>query len=178
MLVNLTNVFTSERQEGTYEYIFDQPELEVDMQHYPLIKGEPVMVTIKKVGVGQGTVEGNVSIVISMNCDRCLTEVEQPITFSFFHKVTTPEFRNAKEFEEDEDEEECFMEGYSLNITNLINNEILMNWPTKVLCKENCKGICKSCGQDLNNGTCTCDTFVPDPRMAGIKDIFAANKEV
>ncbi len=40
------------------------------------------------------------------------------------------------------------------------------------------KGICRQCGRDLNTGTCDCDTFVPDPRMAVIKDIFNGNKEV
>ena len=65
-----------------------------------------------------------------------------------------------------------------LNVENLIFNEILMNWPMKVLCKADCKGICKMCGKDLNLGECGCDTFVPSPGLAGIKEIFNANKEV
>ena len=48
----------------------------------------------------------------------------------------------------------------------------------KILCKPDCKGICPTCGRDLNTGTCDCDNFVPDPRMAAIKDIFEADKEV
>ena len=71
-----------------------------------------------------------------------------------------------------------FMEGYQLNVEQLIYSEIIINWPMKVLCNENCKGICKICGQNLNEGMCTCDDFVPDPRMSGIKDIFNAYKEV
>ena len=50
--------------------------------------------------------------------------------------------------------------------------------PVKVLCRPDCKEICKKCGHNLNDGDCGCDTFVPDPRMAAIKDIFNANKEV
>ena len=48
----------------------------------------------------------------------------------------------------------------------------------KILCKEDCKGLCSVCGKDLNEGKCDCDTFVPDPRMAAIMDIFRENKEV
>ncbi len=70
------------------------------------------------------------------------------------------------------------MEGYHLNVDELINNELLLNWPMKILCKEDCKGICKVCGKNLNDGACGCDDFVPDPRMAAIKDLFNANKEV
>ncbi len=43
--------------------------------------------------------------------------------------------------------------------------------------KDDCKGICPVCGQNLNEKECGCDTFVPDPRMAVIQDIFK-NKEV
>ena len=70
------------------------------------------------------------------------------------------------------------MEGYHLDIDGLINNEILLNWPMKVLCNESCKGICKVCGKNLNEGDCGCDDLFPDPRMAAIKDIFNAYKEV
>ena len=70
------------------------------------------------------------------------------------------------------------MSGYELDVDTLINNEILINMPVKVLCKEECKGICPVCGGNLNEKECGCDTFVPDPRMAAIKDIFNANKEV
>lgn len=70
------------------------------------------------------------------------------------------------------------MEGYQLNVDVLVYNELLMNQPEKVLCKPDCKGICMKCGKDLNEGECGCDTFVPDPRMAVLQDIFKANKEV
>jgi uncharacterized protein len=70
------------------------------------------------------------------------------------------------------------MEGFQLDLDALVQNEILVNWPVKILCKEDCKGICPKCGQNLNVGNCGCDTFVPDPRMAVLKDIFESNKEV
>ena len=57
-------------------------------------------------------------------------------------------------------------------VEELLRNEIVINWPMKILCRPDCRGICRQCGQDLNTGTCDCDTFVPDPRMAVIKDIF------
>ena len=60
-----------------------------------------------------------------------------------------------------------------------MESEISFNMPTKILCKPDCKGICKVCGKNLNEGDCGCDQFVPDPRMAAIKDIYDAfNKEV
>ena len=47
---------------------------------------------------------------------------------------------------------------------------------SKILCDEDCKGICKKCGQNLNDGACECDDFVPDIRFANLMDIFNGSK--
>ena len=114
-------------------------------------------------------------MTFAMNCDRCLKPVEQTLALRFDREVFAPDtIGSIPDGADDQD----FMDGYQLNVEDLLYNEIVMNWPMKVLCKPDCKGICRQCGQDLNTGTCDCDTFVPDPRMAVIKDIFNGNKEV
>ena len=80
-------------------------------------------------------------------------------------------------FKDDEDEQ-YFMNGYEMDVETLIDNEMIMSMPMKVLCKETCKGLCPVCGKNRNLGECGCDTFIPDPRMAAISDIFNAIKEV
>ena len=57
-------------------------------------------------------------------------------------------------------------------------DELIVQWPIRVLCKDDCKGICSRCGANLNIQTCDCDTTGLDPRMAAIKDIFSKFKEV
>ena len=72
-----------------------------------------------------------------------------------------------------------FMEGYSLNIDSLIDNEITTSWPMKVLCRPDCKGPCPVCGKRFEHGSMRLRYFLfPDPRMAAIMDVFNANKEV
>ena len=118
--------------------------------------------------------EGNVKLTFRTNCDRCLTEVPTILDLTFERIVTSPEVAA-----EDEDADDLsFMEGYQLDVETFVYNEIIGNWPAKVLCKEDCKGLCPVCGQNRNVRDCGCDTFVPDPRMAVIQDIFNANKEV
>jgi uncharacterized protein len=65
-----------------------------------------------------------------------------------------------------------------LDVDCLVVNEILVNWPTKVLCKEDCKGICPVCGKNRNLYDCGCDTVVLDPRMQQFQDVFKDFKEV
>ena len=71
----------------------------------------------------------------------------------------------------------CIAEKH-LDVDQLVHNEILTDWPIQVLCREDCKGICPSCGANRNQTSCGCDTAVPDPRMAAISDIFSKFKEV
>ena len=75
-------------------------------------------------------------------------------------------------------DEQSYLTGYNLDADRLVCNELSLNLPMKVLCKEDCKGICNRCGANLNYGICGCDTRSLDPRMAVIQDIFKQFKEV
>ena len=70
------------------------------------------------------------------------------------------------------------MIGFHLDLDRIIYDEVLVNWPMKVLCREDCAGICKKCGQNLNHKTCDCEKTELDPRMAVIQDVFNKFKEV
>ena len=74
--------------------------------------------------------------------------------------------------------DDSYVEENSIDTDALINHEILIHFPMKVLCREDCRGICLKCGKNLNHGECGCDRVSPDPRMAAIQDIFKNFKEV
>ena len=75
-------------------------------------------------------------------------------------------------------EDTDYIIGTSLDTNELAKSEILLHWPMKILCKDDCKGLCSKCGADLNYEECGCDRTVLDPRMAAIQDIFNKFKEV
>ncbi len=174
MFINLTDVFTTEDKVVSMQIEIPMQEVSNGREQYELISKMPLSLTLSNLGKGKARIEGQTEIVLAMNCDRCLKPVSQKMVLNFTREVVAPD----AEMEQSEEDDQCFMEGYQLNLEDLLNNEIIINWPMKVLCKPDCKGICKQCGKDLNTGMCQCDTFVPDPRMAVIKDIFNANKEV
>ena len=76
----------------------------------------------------------------------------------------------------DSEDEMPYVSGYSLDVDLFVSDELYVNMPMQVLCKEDCKGLCPKCGKDLNKGDCGCDKTVLDPRMAKILDIFNAEK--
>ena len=58
-----------------------------------------------------------------------------------------------------------------LDLDALAEEDVVLNLPSKVLCKEDCKGLCPQCGKNLNDGPCDCKEPV-DPRLAGLLDLL------
>ena len=114
-------------------------------------------------------------VVLEIPCDRCLEPVDYKIDIDYFKDLDMNKTAEEKIAELDED---YYLEGTSFDTEVLIHNEVLVNLPMKVLCRENCKGICNRCGANLNLGSCKCDDAELDLRMSKILDIFNQFKEV
>ena len=174
MFINLSDVFLFDGRTLEVTCPIEMTEVQNGYESFSIIEKSDVTFAGAHKSKGRARITGDAYVVVDMACDRCLKPVPVRIDLSFERDVYSPEVDAGEDTEDNLD----IMEGYQLNVESLIFNEILMNWPMKVLCKADCKGICKMCGKNLNLGECGCDTFVPDPRMAVIKDIFNANKEV
>ena len=173
MLVNLSDVFASTDRVQQLDAEYSQSEFSDGVQKYRILEKTVFPFTFTNIGTGKVRIETKGCVTLQMACARCLTEVDVPLQLEIVREVYAPD-----QLTEDDADEQNFVQDYSLQVDDLINNEILLSLPTRVLCKPDCKGICMKCGQNLNLGECGCDTFVPDPRMVAIKDIFNASKEV
>lgn len=172
MLINLTDVLRKEGMRMTREIPLEMKRFEDGMGSYEILSASPVMLILSNAGPDRAKIGGNVKLNFKTSCDRCLEETVTDLELSFERTAATPGT-------EDEEAEGPELTGdCGLDVEAFIHNEILINWPTKILCREDCRGICPVCGRNLNSGECGCDTFVPDPRMAVIQDIFNKNKEV
>lgn len=175
MLINLSDVLTTEGKVVREEIPLEMTVFVNGSGAYDIVGKSLVELTFTNIGIDKARVEGSCKLRFVAACDRCLTEVPVTLELNFDRMVVSPG-TNA----EDEETEDNLgvMDGYHLDTEALVYDEIIVNWPVKILCKEDCKGVCPVCGQNLNERECGCDTFVPDPRMAAIKDIFNASKEV
>lgn len=175
MLLNLTDIFTSEGKSRSEDITIEMTAFKSRMGDFSIVEKTPLHLTLSNEGVDKAKVSGYAEITQLMYCDRCLKEVPVKMVLDFSRTVASPDVDDSEVLDESD---LGVMNGYQIDIEVLVYNELLMNQPEKVLCKPDCKGICKKCGKDLNEGECGCDTFVPDPRMAVLQDIFNANKEV
>ncbi|AKT53050.1 DUF177 domain-containing protein [Selenomonas sp. oral taxon 478] len=106
---------------------------------------------------------GTVRAVRAFVCDRCLAESERENTYDFSEDYAkTPG---------EADETEGY-DGETIVLDPLVRDTLLVAEPLRELCKSDCKGLCPVCGQNLNEGTCTCNTFVPDPRLAALESLL------
>jgi uncharacterized protein len=107
---------------------------------------------------------GMVDGLLALTCSRCLEGFTNPLALEINEKFSS--------VPNDEDDSLIFIDSDKINLTELIENNILMSLPIKKLCSEDCKGLCQNCGSNLNQGLCSCDNSDIDPRLAGLKDLF------
>ena len=115
----------------------------------------------------------DVDFTILDNCARCLDEVEVPIEYSIEGFLVKEGF-DEEEFEEDD---AFIYDGKELNLIDIIEQTLDFNIPARILCNDDCQGLCHECGANLNKQECSCsenanDEEIIDPRFAKLKDIF------
>ncbi len=136
---------------------------------------EPFDVILSMIGTGKLHITLSTKASILGECNRCLTDVsfEVPVTVD-----ETVQISEGQVVTDDDIGPYSFVDGEEIDIDELILNEILVNFPAKILCQDDCKGICPVCGKNRNITDCGCDDTVLDPRMAQFLDVFNSFKEV
>ena len=142
---------------------------------FPIRKKEPFTLHLENQDNKWLLVSGRTKVTLAMPCARCLEETSATVSLVIDRKIPL----KAPEGDEGEAEGAAdYLEGCSLDVDKLVFDEILLNRPLKVLCSNDCKGICRTCGANLNHAPCSCCKTEPDPRMAAIRDVFDQFKEV
>jgi uncharacterized protein len=97
-----------------------------------------------------GVVTLRLSVDFSMNltCDRCLKEFVREYSFDFEHTLVRSSNTGSDEL--------VVCENNVLDLNELAISDLLLQLPTKILCRDDCKGLCCVCGHDLNEGECGC----------------------
>ncbi len=175
MQINLSELFISDGKEKTYEVPLEMDTFTCGAEVYPVKEKSPVVLHVRHEKDRQLTMTGHTALQLEIPCDRCLS----PVLYPFEIEIEKQIDMNASDQDRvDALDEQPFINGYSIDVDLLVYGELLVNLPMKVLCSEDCKGICNRCGANLNIEQCQCEDSELDPRMASIRDIFNKFKEV
>ncbi len=98
-------------------------------------------------------------------CDRCGILHKREYTFSIEKAL-------AVSIEGEESDTILTVPDMQLDVDELVYTEVYVNLPTKFLCREDCKGLCTSCGKNLNEGDCGCSRKEIDPRLSKLADLL------
>lgn len=177
MRINLYDILSVVGKEMTVEANMDCKQIDFQGEPIELICKEPFLVSLKHVRKGIVSLNCNAAITVKRACSRCLTEVVRDYDLKISRTMNV-EKKEAVTDNLDEYDEISYIEDCNLDVDLLVLDELYTVLPMSVLCKEDCKGICKVCGTNLNKSICDCDQTVPDPRMAVFSDIFNQFKEV
>ena len=169
MVLQLKDLFDRAGEKQSFEYALDLSHLRHGAGHPPV---KPVHII--------GTVENRTGIVtlgylatftLNTLCDRCLTPVERDLSMNFEH-ILVHELAG-------EDEEEFIVCGdYTLDLDELVAMDILLELPTRILCREDCKGLCPKCGTNLNESTCNCSQEKEvDSRLSVLLTLLDENED-
>ena len=110
--------------------------------------------------------DGELTTTIHGLCDRCASPFDREIRFPI-HVVLVTELAD----EENEDEWVFPLEGDSADLDDIVRTVFVLNLDSKLLCKEDCRGLCPRCGKNLNDGPCNCQKEL-DPRFAALKQLL------
>jgi uncharacterized protein len=169
MVIDLVSV-----KDGQTSFDFQVAPDEIDLEGEPVKLKDAVQIQgeLKK-GIAQTDVRGKISGEIEVECNRCLQDAQMYLEFPFEAVFVTAEnYTQEKEAElKAGDLEVSIFEGDKLDLTELAREQILLNLPSQVFCREDCQGLCQKCGANLNLIDCNCEESEVDPRWAALRNL-------
>lgn len=162
MLLNLSGVFAGS-ESLPFEYEIDLSDLEFSgcssLKKPVKIKGAA------KNRAGVVFIELTAEYTISAPCDRCAADIERKESLPLTYVV-------VQETEGEDTEDFVVAEDQKVDLDPLVRDDIVIRYPSKLLCSPDCKGLCPNCGKNLNEGDCDCANEQTDPRLDALKAFF------
>ncbi len=117
--------------------------------------------------------DGKLTGGLIVRCDRCLSTFSRTLETTFQVYLALPGHPDGEEdlelLEEDMDVE--FLVGEEIDLGAVIREQIFLGVPIRMLCHENCKGLCSRCGANLNDGPCRCSEESIHPAFSKLKNL-------
>ncbi len=116
------------------------------------------------------SIEARVKGSVRAECNRCLAPFELPLETSFTVIVNRGEPSAPVEGAEEDDLVSVPSTGEgTFDLFPRAREALILEMPIKLLCREECRGVCVKCGANLNDGECGCDARTGDPRWGALK---------
>lgn len=163
MKIDLSELFNGNKKEAEINIRFNMNDL-VYSGYYP-IKDDVIVVGRLYSKADVVYLDINISFAFYGICDRCADELKKDFSFDI-QKIVVEQLQNEKD-----DDDYIVVENRMLDLSELINDEVSLSLPSKMLCKDDCKGLCPQCGANLNVSKCGCKKEI-DPRLSSLLQLL------
>jgi uncharacterized protein len=159
---------------SSFEHVYEPEELTLDEEHVRLTEPPEVRGSVKQSG-REVRLTGTITARAEVDCDRCLKTVALPVETKFdVAYVPAEDYRQSEAAElQEEDLGLSIFDGETIDVDELVREQLLLALPARALCGEDCKGLCPTCGADKNTNPCDCHSREIDPRWAGLKAVMS-----
>ena len=126
-------------------------------------------------------IDGDIETSVRLPCSRCLQHFETPLNSSFaltYIQQTADVMEDIEPQEVElsaEDMGIVYFRGEKINLKDAIQEQVVMEFPLRPLCKLDCKGLCPKCGEDMNEDPCDCDQRPSPGKFAVLKNLKLEN---
>ena len=168
MIIDLGNLESSLH----FEFSVTADELDLGSDNFRLASDAKTAGEITK-HIAQTDVAGTISAEAEIDCTRCLLPIEKDFEIAFnVSYITADGIPDAGSAElEAADLDTDVLAGETLDLKEVVREQILLNLPEQVFCKEDCRGLCQKCGANRNLINCSCEENEIDPRWSALKNL-------
>lgn len=158
---------------GVHQFGFDENPGTWGLENHPNLRTNIHLAVQLEKGPTHLYVRSQVQTLGRFECDRCLHEFEKPL-----NDVGRVLFSNdAGLVQENDDDVRVFdPEAREIDLTEDIRDLLLLTIPVKLLCREDCKGLCAGCGANLNHESCSCTPHAVDSRWQALQQFLDNSK--
>lgn len=154
------------------------------VEHVRFAADVPLVVEGTVTNTGNGyLLDGVVRAVLELECGRCLRPVRWPLEARLCERYLAedeggaPSGETGPGDEEDEADGTYTFRGDYLDMSEAVREQIVVSLPMKLVCRDDCQGMCPKCGKVLNDGPCDCDEEPADIRLAPLAEWLKAARQ-
>ena len=168
MILDMMPILSGSSQQIDFDFVFTPNEDSLLVAVYSDVDfTEPITVTgyVKNMA-GYMVLSANVKVTYHTMCARCAEPVSSTLEISFEKDIAS-----STDVSEDNDDY-IIIEDKKVDLLPTVEEEIMLEMPSRTLCKEDCLGLFQKCGKNLNEGDCSCEKKEVDPRLAILKTLL------
>lgn len=143
---------------------------EADFSEYSINQQKPFRTPVRIEGAVTNEndvlyLSGQMKCILHWTCDRCMDEFDRESTLSLRLILVEQNEEN------DDDDDMIVLNSPQVDLDEIFLSQLVLETPYRILCKDDCKGLCDGCGKNLNYETCICKKEI-DPRLAPLMNLL------